>query len=89
MLPSVDDTVLTTPWPDDLNPATVPFLTRSVTTQHRMGYFDDRSLFNTVREDQVLSWTTAGVGTVADIRTTGSAAIVDYHREALPFIVRS
>jgi hypothetical protein len=38
----VDDTfLLDAPWPDDLDPATVPFLTRNVTILRRMGYYDD------------------------------------------------
>ena len=48
-----------------------------------MGYFDDWTLFNTLTGVEVLSWTTPGVGTVADIRTTGNAATVEYHAEAL------
>ena len=48
-----------------------------------MGFFDDWSLFNSLTDAEVLSWTTAGVGTVADIRTTGNAAIVEYHGVAL------
>ena len=75
----MDDTLLNAAWPDDLDPATVPFRQRSVTILRRMGDFDDWALFNTLTEDEVLSWTTAGVGTVADIRTTGNAAIVNYH----------
>jgi len=70
---------LDAPWPPDLDPATVPFRKRSVTVLRWAGYYDDPSLFNTLTEAQVLSWTTAGVGTVADIRTTGNAAIVNYH----------
>jgi len=53
-----------------------------------MGFFDDWTLFTTLTEAEVLSWTTAGVGTVADIRTTGNAAIVNYHggsREGEPW----
>jgi len=79
----VDDALLEAPWPPHLNPATVPFRTRRVTVLRRAGFFDDWSLFNTLTEVQVLSWTTAGVGTVADIRTTGNTAIVEYDREAL------
>ena len=75
----MDDTLLNAAWPDDLDPATVPFRQRSVTILRRMGYFDDWALFNTLTEDEVLLWTTAGVGTVSDIRTTGNAAIVNYH----------
>jgi hypothetical protein len=63
----VDDTLLLdAPWPPGLDPADVPFLTRSVTILRRMGYYDDWRLFNDPAEAEVLSWTTAGVGTVAD-----------------------
>jgi hypothetical protein len=31
-----------------------------------MGHFDDPTLFNTLTEDEVLSWWNAGVVTVAD-----------------------
>ena len=61
--------ILNEPWPDDLNPATVPFRTRSSTVLKRQGYFDDPSLFNILTEGEVLSWTNAGPITVADIRT--------------------
>ena len=59
----------------------MPFRKRSVTILRRMGYFDDPSLFNSLTEDQVLSWTTAGVETVADIGDTGTAAIPRHHEE--------
>jgi hypothetical protein len=62
----VDGTLLNAPWPDKLDPADVPFRTRSVTILRRAGYFDDWSRFNDPTETEVLSWTTAGVGTVAD-----------------------
>ncbi len=76
----VDDTLLLdAPWPDDLDLATVPFLKRSVTILRRVGYFDEWTLFNTLTGVEVLSWTMAGVGNVADITTTGNAAIVEYH----------
>jgi hypothetical protein len=35
-----DTLLLDAPWPDDLDPATVPFLKRSVTILRRVGYFD-------------------------------------------------
>ncbi len=80
----MDDTlVLDAQWPDDLDPATVPFLKRSVTILRHVGYFDDWALFNTLTGAGILSWTMAGVGDVADIRTTGNAAIVEYHGEVL------
>ena len=63
------------------DPATVPFRTRSVTMLQRMGYYDDRSRFNTLTEVEVLSWWNAGAVTVADIRNTGTEAISRYHAE--------
>jgi hypothetical protein len=77
----VDDTLLDAPWPDGLDPATVPFRKRTVTILQRVGYFDDWSRFNTLTEEEVLSWWNAGVVTVADIRDTGNAAICRYHAE--------
>jgi transcriptional regulator with XRE-family HTH domain len=60
----VDETLLfDAQWPDDLDPATVPFLTRSVTILRRAGFFDDWSLFDTVSEAEVLSRINAGVNT--------------------------
>jgi hypothetical protein len=76
----VDDTpILSAPWPPDLDPATVLFLTRSVTVLTRMGYFDDPSLFDILTEAEVLSWTNAGPKTVEDIRSTGNEAIRLHH----------
>jgi hypothetical protein len=80
----VDDILLLdAPWPDDLDPATVPFRKRSVTILRRMGFFDDWSLFDTLTEDHVLSWINAGAGTVVDIRDTGNAAIPRHHDEVV------
>ena len=43
----VDDAlILNESWPDDLDPADVPFVTRSSTVPRRMGYFGDPSRFN-------------------------------------------
>ena len=78
----MDDTLLLdAPWPPNLDPATVPFRTRTVTILRRMGYHDDPSLFNTLTEAAVLSWTNAGTKTVADIKATGNEAIRRYHAE--------
>jgi len=79
----VDDSpILDAPWPPDLDPADVPFRTRSVAVLTRRGYFDDPSLFSTLTEGEVLGWWNAGVVTVADIRTTGNAAIRCHHEQA-------
>jgi hypothetical protein len=64
---AVDDTpLLNALWPDDLDPADVPFPTRSVTILRRTGCLDDWSRFTTLTETEVLSWWNAEVGTVAD-----------------------
>ena len=65
---SVDDTpILNEPWPPVLNPAEVPFRTRTATILHRMGYFDSPTPFDTLTDDEVLSWMNAGPKTVTDI----------------------
>ncbi len=69
-------------WPTGLNPADIPFRTRTVTVLTRHGYFDDPSLFDTLTEAEVLSWWNAGPKTVADIRDTGNAAIRLHHEHA-------
>jgi len=74
--------LLDQPWPLDLDPADVPFRTRSVTALTRQGFFDDPSLFDTLTEAEVLSWWNAGERTVADIRATGNAAIQRHHEQA-------
>jgi hypothetical protein len=79
----VDDAgILSEPWPPDLDPAPVPFRVRTVTILRRFGFFDDPALLNDVTEADVLSWVTAGVKTVADLRDTGNAAIVAHHAGA-------
>ena len=55
-----DALILDAPWPDDLDPADVPFRTRTVTVLTRMGFFDHPTRFNTLTESVVLSWTRAG-----------------------------
>jgi hypothetical protein len=78
----VDDLpILTEPWPDDLDPTDVPFRKRSSTVLYRMGYFDDPIRFDTLTDDEVLSWTNAGPKTVADIRDTGNEAIRRHHQQ--------
>ena len=55
-----DAPILDAPWPPDLDPDTVPFLTRTVTILRRMGFFDDSSRFDTLTEAEVLAWWNAG-----------------------------
>lgn len=47
-----------------------------------MGFFDDPTLFDTVTEPDVLSWTNAGPKTATDIRATGNEAIRQHHEQA-------
>jgi len=84
----MDDTVLLrAPWPTDLELATVPFHNRSVTILRRIGFFDNWLLVSTLTEDQVLSWIDARVGSVAGIRDTGNAAIVNHHDEVTRLVL--
>jgi hypothetical protein len=76
----VDDTpILNTSWPDDLNPADVPFNGRTETVLRRQGFYDDWLLFEGVTEAVVRSWWNAGPATVDDMRTTGNEAIRHHH----------
>ncbi len=78
-----DPPILDAPWPPDLDPDAVPFRQRSVTIFRRMGFFDDWSLFSTLTEAEVLSWTNAGLKTVADIRTPATKRSVVIMRRRL------
>jgi hypothetical protein len=79
----VDDSgILNEPWPNDLDPVTVPFRVRTVTILRRFGFFDDPALLDEVTEADVLGWWYAGSKTVADLRDTGNAAIVAHHAGA-------
>ena len=71
--------LLDTPWPDDLNPADVPFRGRTETVLRRHGFYDDWSLFNEVTESDIARWWNAGPVTIEDIRTTGNHAIRRHH----------
>jgi hypothetical protein len=79
----VDDSrILNAPWPPDLDPETVPFRVRTVTILRRKGIWDDMTHLDEISEADVLSWMTAGVKTVADLRETGNAAIAAHHASA-------
>lgn len=42
--------LLDSPWPADLDPASVPFKVRSETVLHRAGLYDDPTRFDTLTE---------------------------------------
>jgi hypothetical protein len=71
--------ILDSPWPDDLNPADVPFKGRTETVLRRQGFFDNPSLFDSLTEADIAGWWNAGSATVDDIRTTGNEAIRVHH----------
>jgi hypothetical protein len=76
----VDNTrLLDSLWPNDLDPASVPFKGRTETVLRRQGFYDDWSLFNELTTTGVLSWWNAGPVTVEDIRVTGNEAIRRHH----------
>ena len=68
-------------WPDDLDPSSAPFKTRTETVLRRAGFYEDPTRFNTLTEAEVLGWWNAGVATVADIRFAGNRAIRHHHDE--------
>ena len=67
------------PWPEDLDPATVPFKGRSETILRRHGFYGNWSLFNDLAEADAAGWWNAGPVTVEDIRITGNEAIHHHH----------
>ncbi|MCL1592945.1 MAG: hypothetical protein M3132_01165 [Actinomycetia bacterium] len=71
--------IFETPWPEDLNPADVPFEGRTETVLRRHGFYDDWSLFDGLTAADVLSWWNAGLVTVEDIQRTGNDAIRDHY----------
>jgi hypothetical protein len=71
--------ILDSPWPEDLDPADVPFKGRTETVLRRQGFYDDRPLFDSVTATDVLSWWNAGPVTVEDMRTIGNEAIQRHH----------
>jgi hypothetical protein len=77
-----DGLILDAPWPPDLDPETAGFRVRTVTILRRKGIWDDMTRLDEISETDVLSWVTAGVKTVADLRDTGNAAIVTHHAGA-------
>jgi len=78
----VDTTpILTAPWPDNLDAATVPFAKRTVTVLERQGIYTDPSLLNEVTSIDVLDWWNAGPATVEDLRIVGNDAIRRHHTE--------
>jgi hypothetical protein len=79
----VDTTpILTATWPDDLDPATMPFAKRTATILERRGMYANPSLLNEVTSIDVLGWWSAGPATVEDLRAVGSDAIRRHHTES-------
>lgn len=76
-----DNLVIDVPWPDDLDPETVPFAARAETVLRHYGLYDDPSRFNTLTVDEVAGWWNTGTVTIANIRTTAHAAILRHHVE--------
>jgi hypothetical protein len=78
----VDTTpILTAPWPDDLDPADVPFTTRTVTVLERQGIYTNPALLNNLTTTDVLGWWNAGRATVEDLCDVGNDAIRRHHTE--------
>lgn len=73
--------ILDSPWPDDLDPAAVPFRTRTETVLRRAGYYEDSTRFDTLTDAEVMGWWNAGVATVADLRFAGNRAIRQHHKD--------
>ena len=64
--------ILDTRWPEDLDPETVPFATRTVTVLQRHGLYDDPARFNTLTVAEVAGWTNTGPVTIVNHCTTES-----------------
>jgi hypothetical protein len=78
----VDTTpILTAPWPDDLDPADVPFTTRTVTVLERQGIYTNPTLLTELTAIDVLGWWNAGPATVEDLWIVGNDAIRRHHTE--------
>jgi hypothetical protein len=78
----VDTTpILTAPWPYDLDPATVPFMKRTVTVLERQGIYTNPTLLTELTATDVLGWWNAGPATVEDLRNVGNDAIRRHHTE--------
>jgi hypothetical protein len=73
--------IFTATWPDDLDPATVPFAKRTATILERQGIYTNPALLNEVTTTDVLGWWNAGPATVDDLRITGNDAITRHHTE--------
>jgi hypothetical protein len=78
----VDTTpILNASWPDDLDPATVPFTKRTVTVLERQGIYTNPTLLNELTATDVLGWWNAGPATVEDLRASGDDASRRHHTE--------
>jgi len=74
--------ILIESWPDDLDPAAVPFRTRTVTVLRRRGILTNPTILNDLTTADVKGWWNAGTVTVEDLRTTGNAAIARHRAES-------
>jgi hypothetical protein len=68
-------------WPDDLDPATVPFAKRTATVLERQGIHTNPTPLNNLTATDVLAWWNAGPITVDDLRVIGNDAIRRHHTE--------
>jgi hypothetical protein len=80
--PVSDATILELYWPDDLDPGTVSFTTRTETVLRRRGLYDDPAGFNTLTVAEVAGWWNTGPVTIANLRTITHSAIRRHHEEA-------
>jgi hypothetical protein len=74
--------ILDRPWPEDLDPATAGFKTRTITILRRHGYWDDPTKLDTLTADEFLAIETSGTVVLTDLVEKGNAAIA-WH-EGLP-----
>jgi hypothetical protein len=78
----VDTTpILTATWPDDLDPADIPFTKRTATILQRQSIYTNPTLLNELTKSDVLGWWNAGPATVEDLRVSGNDAIKRHHTE--------
>ena len=77
-----DSLILEVHWPDDLDPETVPFATRTQTVLRWRGLYDDPARFNTLTVAEVAGCGNTGPVTIANLRTTAHTAIRRHHQDA-------
>ena len=77
-----DALLLDLSWPDDLDPETVPFSTRTETVLRRRGLYNQPEGFNTLTVAEVAGWWNTGPVVIANLRITAHASIRQHHKEA-------